>query len=55
MVRWSGGLGDMDAKPADLVFGTVKGSGKIRSNPSLFYFFRRFFLRSTDETVQSNF
>ncbi len=27
----------MDAKPADLVFGTVKGSGESRSNRSLFF------------------
>ncbi len=45
----------MDAKPADLVFGTVKGLGESRPNPFLFYFFRRFVQRSTDETVQSNF
>ena len=43
MLRWSGGLGDMDAKPADLVFGTVKGSGKSRPNSSFVLFFSPIF------------
>jgi hypothetical protein len=47
MLRWSGGLGGMeggmDAKPADLVFGTVKGSGESRPNPSFVLFFSRIF------------